>query len=145
MTNKNKDSPSKMHLATEVSSTTNHQVSSLDTKTVSNNNNNGNGSQNKNDSNKNGNNTTNNNGFPTVQELADRTIDALLAEHPGELIRTGSPHIVNIDKCIFSFSCRKKKYTNKFVIPKRFAQHYQRIGDRIKRFPLHFESLHLVK
>lgn len=78
-----------MHLATEVSSTTNHQPPSMDTKTTSNNST-GNG-QNKNDTNnKNG----NNNGFPTIQELADRTIDALLAEHPGELVRTGCPHIV---------------------------------------------------
>lgn len=101
-----------MHLATEVTSTTNHQVSSLDTKTASNNNNNGNGSQNKNDSTKNGN---NNNGIPSVQELADRTIDALLSEHPGELVRTGSPHIVNIQYSInkytyiFHFAVGQKK------------------------------------
>lgn len=107
-----------MHLATEVTSTTNHQVSSLDTKTASNNNNNGNGSQNKNDSNnkngKNNNNyTVNNNGISSVQELADRTIDALLAEHPGELMRTGSPHIVNIqliNTFIFIFLCENKNY-----------------------------------
>lgn len=99
-----------MHLATEVTSTTNHQVSSLDTKTPSNNNNNGNGSQNKNDSNKNGNNTTNNNGISSIQELADRTIDALLAEHPGELVRTGSPHIVNIQLFFFIFLSEKLKW-----------------------------------
>ncbi|XP_052121600.1 runt-related transcription factor 1-like [Frankliniella occidentalis] len=26
--------------------------------------------------------------------LAERTLDGLLAEHPGELVRTGSPHVV---------------------------------------------------
>lgn len=46
--------------------------------------------QNKTDSTK-----TNNNGFLSAQELAERTIDSLLAEHPGELVRTGSPHIVS--------------------------------------------------
>lgn len=30
----------------------------------------------------------------TAENLAERTIDSLIAEHPGELIRTGSPHIV---------------------------------------------------
>lgn len=77
-----------MHLATEVTSTTNHQLStssSMDTKNSTNENNN----QTKTDSAK-----ANNNGFLTAQELAERTIDSLLAEHPGELVRTGSPHIV---------------------------------------------------
>lgn len=57
----------------------------MDTKSSTNENNN----QTKADSAK-----TNNNGFLTAQELAERTIDSLLAEHPGELVRTGSPHIV---------------------------------------------------
>ncbi|XP_014227448.1 mucin-19-like [Trichogramma pretiosum] len=30
----------------------------------------------------------------TADLLAERTLDGLLAEHPGELIRTGSPHVV---------------------------------------------------
>lgn len=30
----------------------------------------------------------------TAENLAERTIDSLIAEHPGELTRTGSPHIV---------------------------------------------------
>lgn len=75
-----------MHLSTEVTSTTNHQMSSMDMKNSSNSDSN---NQNKTDSTK-----TNNNGFLTAQELAERTIDSLLAEHPGELVRTGSPHIV---------------------------------------------------
>lgn len=74
-----------MHLATEVTSTTNHQMSSMNTKNASNDTTN----QTKNDSSK-----SNNNGYLTAQELAERTIDSLLAEHPGELVRTGSPHIV---------------------------------------------------
>lgn len=75
-----------MHLSTEVTSTTNHQASSIDMKNSSNSDSN---NQNKSDATK-----TNNNGFLTAQELAERTIDSLLAEHPGELVRTGSPHIV---------------------------------------------------
>lgn len=30
----------------------------------------------------------------TAENLAERTIDSLISEHPGELTRTGSPHIV---------------------------------------------------
>jgi len=30
----------------------------------------------------------------TADLLAERTLDGLLAEHPGELVRTGSPHVV---------------------------------------------------
>ncbi|XP_055524045.1 segmentation protein Runt isoform X1 [Wyeomyia smithii] len=30
----------------------------------------------------------------TAESLAERTIDGLLADHPGELVRTGSPHVV---------------------------------------------------
>ncbi|CAH0388399.1 unnamed protein product [Bemisia tabaci] len=30
----------------------------------------------------------------TADILAERTLDGLLAEHPGELVRTGSPHVV---------------------------------------------------
>lgn len=75
-----------MHLATEVSSTTNHQTPLMDTKSS---NNNKNSDQTKNDTAKNA-----NGGFLTAQEFAERTIDGLLAEHPGELVRTGSPHIV---------------------------------------------------
>ena len=33
-------------------------------------------------------------GTLTAEMLADRTLDGILAEHPGELVRTGSPHVV---------------------------------------------------
>lgn len=33
-------------------------------------------------------------GFLSAETLAERTLDGLLAEHPGELVRTGSPHVV---------------------------------------------------
>lgn len=86
-----------MHLATEVSSTTNFQ-SSIDsvpvmnsTKTSSNHTN-GN-AHNNNNTNNNSNN--NNNNVLTAETLAERTLESLLAEHPGELTRTGSPHIVS--------------------------------------------------
>lgn len=32
----------------------------------------------------------------TAENFAERTIDGLLAEHPGELVRTGCPHVVRI-------------------------------------------------
>lgn len=68
-----------MHLASEVSSTTNQP--SMDGMT---------------NNNKNITNNNNNSGILTAETLAERTLDGLLAEHPGELIRTGSPHIVII-------------------------------------------------
>jgi len=33
-------------------------------------------------------------GFLKADALAERTLDTLLAEHPGELVRTGCPHVV---------------------------------------------------
>lgn len=69
-----------MHLASEVSSTTNQP--SMDGMTNNNNNN--------------ITNNNNNSGILTAETLAERTLDGLLAEHPGELVRTGSPHIVII-------------------------------------------------
>lgn len=65
-----------MHLASEVSSTTN--PGQLD--------NNTNG-QNK---------ISNSMGPLTAENLAERTLDGLMADHPGELVRTGSPHIVSM-------------------------------------------------
>lgn len=88
-TSENPQKNIKMHLATEVTSTTNHQIQSMDTKSTKNNNNDNNQNS-KSDTTK-----SSNNGFLTAQELAERTIDNLLAEHPGELMRTGSPHIVS--------------------------------------------------
>lgn len=67
-----------MHLASEVSSTTNPTMDSVNRNT-----------------------TTNESPKESVQQpltaetLAERTIDSLMAEHPNELVRTGSPHIVS--------------------------------------------------
>ncbi|XP_044739046.1 runt-related transcription factor 1 [Chrysoperla carnea] len=36
----------------------------------------------------------NNSTYITAEMLAERTLDSLLAEHPGELVRTGCPHVV---------------------------------------------------
>lgn len=40
------------------------------------------------------------NGLPsqplTAELLAERTLEGLLADHPGELVKTGSPHVVSI-------------------------------------------------
>lgn len=30
----------------------------------------------------------------TAELLAERTLEGLLADHPGELVKTGSPHVV---------------------------------------------------
>lgn len=81
-----------MHIASEVSSTTSQPPS------------NGSGMTNNNSSNHNNNNNisknnkkeTTNSGLLTAETLAERTLDGLLADHPGELVRTGSPHIVSI-------------------------------------------------
>lgn len=78
-----------MHIASEVSSTTNQP--SMDGSRMNNNNNNSKtNNSSKNDS--------SNIGTLTAETLAERTLDGLLAEHPGELVRTGSPHIVNVEK-----------------------------------------------
>ncbi|XP_017774113.1 PREDICTED: runt-related transcription factor 1-like [Nicrophorus vespilloides] len=63
-----------MHLASEVTSTTGHYDR---TTTAASNNSGGYGG-----------------GTLTAEMLAERTLDGLLAEHPGELVRTGSPHVV---------------------------------------------------
>lgn len=76
-----------MHLASEVSSTTN----SVQEK---NNNNNTSTTPTTNGS------SGGTNAPLTAETLAERTIDSLLAEHPGELVKTGSPHVVNLH---FSF------------------------------------------
>ncbi|CAD7091552.1 unnamed protein product [Hermetia illucens] len=71
-----------MHIASEVSSTTNqvpHEGTASSTNSSANNNN-----------------TNGGDSVPylTAENLAERTIDSLLADHPGELVRTGSPHVV---------------------------------------------------
>lgn len=81
-----------MHLATEVSSTTNHQMTVDSNSSVSKSTNNSNNNNNQNNNNTNANNAANS---PlTAENLAERAIESLLAEHPGELVRTGSPHVV---------------------------------------------------
>lgn len=77
-----------MHLASEVSSTTpsNQENSSSSQRNGGNSTSNGNSSS-----------------APqplTAETLAERTIDSLMAEHPGELVRTGSPHIVSCFLCV---------------------------------------------
>lgn len=80
----------KMHIASEVTSTT----------TAPSEQNGSSGTQNQRNSSTNstnGGSATANSGREsplTAENLAERTIDSLIAEHPGELTRTGSPHIV---------------------------------------------------
>ncbi|XP_075158412.1 RUNX family transcription factor Runt related B [Haematobia irritans] len=85
-----------MHITSEVSSTTTSTNSSKK----------GSRSASNNENNNNNSNTTNNNNgsttkkpvdtspYLTPENLIERTVDVLLAEHPGELVKTGSPHIV---------------------------------------------------
>ncbi|XP_012158329.1 uncharacterized protein LOC101450900 [Ceratitis capitata] len=106
-----------MHISSEVSSTTNHQqppssssggVSAKRSAHANNNNNNNNNSSSNNSNNNiSANNNNNNNSgnsnskkpvdtspYLTPENLLERTVDVLLAEHPGELVKTGSPHVV---------------------------------------------------
>lgn len=39
----------------------------------------------------------------TAELLAERTLEGLLADHPGELVKTGSPHVVRIFKMSVDF------------------------------------------
>lgn len=98
-----------MHLASEVSSTTNHHQNSLEStptmitrqqqsskkSSKNNSSNNNNNSSSGNTSSRKENDVKTIGGMLTAESLAERTIDGLLAEHPGELVRTGSPHIVS--------------------------------------------------
>lgn len=97
-----------MHLASEVSSTTSHHQPSLETTPSPMVTRQHHSSSKKSSKNSTSNNTHSNassrkdndvktiGGMLTAESLAERTIDGLLAEHPGELVRTGSPHIVSL-------------------------------------------------
>ncbi len=76
-----------MHLASEVTSTSGNQENSV-------------GNQ-RNGSTSNGSVSDVSNQPLTAESLAERTIDSLMAEHPGELVRTGSPHIVSVAFLIY--------------------------------------------
>lgn len=39
----------------------------------------------------------------TAENLAERTLEGLMAEHPGELVRTGCPHVVSDFLLIFFY------------------------------------------
>ena len=86
------ESQRKMHLAaSEVSSTTNPITMETNNNSVNNDSNNNKESSGS---------ANNNNGSKglqplTAESLAERTIEGLMAEHPGELVRTGSPHVVS--------------------------------------------------
>lgn len=100
-----------MHLATEVSSTTQMNMDTCGSNaSKSTNTNNNSASSSSGNSNNNGGNS----GLLTAETLAERTIDGLLAEHPGELVRTGCPHVVNIARFFFfSFSSHKNRLINR--------------------------------
>lgn len=79
-----------MHIASEVTSTTTAPTEQNGSSGV-------NSQRNSSASSTNGGTATTNSGREsplTAENLAERTIDSLIAEHPGELTRTGSPHIV---------------------------------------------------
>lgn len=85
-----------MHIALEVTSTTAATANPSDQQPVKNSE--SSGAQNNNSvksSSTNGGSSSNPRDSPlTAENLAERTIDSLISEHPGELTRTGSPHIV---------------------------------------------------
>lgn len=84
-------SPRKMHILSEVSSTTNSGGSGGGGETMHSRGNGGGKSSSQNNS------KSNSNALAplTAENFAERTIDGLLAEHPGELVRTGCPHVVS--------------------------------------------------
>ncbi|XP_064555894.1 uncharacterized protein RunxB [Drosophila montana] len=59
-----------------------------------NNNNNSNNSNNNNSNSSSKNKPVDTSPYLTPENLIERTVDVLLAEHPGELVKTGSPHVV---------------------------------------------------
>lgn len=40
----------------------------------------------------------------TAELLAERTLEGLLADHPGELVKTGSPHVVRFSQKYSSYT-----------------------------------------
>jgi hypothetical protein len=96
----------KMHLASEVSSTTNPSGGAIDN----------NGSNKSNNSGSHNNTNNNNSMLPlTAETLAERTLEGLMAEHPGELVRTGSPHVVST--FLNEPNQMNQKYEKKIVLP----------------------------
>ncbi|KAG5683966.1 hypothetical protein PVAND_013221 [Polypedilum vanderplanki] len=96
-----------MHIASEVTSTTappseqsvKNNVESANSNTTTTTNSGANNQRNSSSTPQQQNTTTNGGSIGrdsplTAENLAERTIDSLIAEHPGELTRTGSPHIV---------------------------------------------------
>lgn len=117
-----------MHLATEVTSTTNLQVATESTPVMHSNkssSNHTNGSANSANNNNNNHTNSNNSNLLTAENLAERTLEGLLAEHPGELTRTGSPHIVSEANSLANYS-RKKNSQNanksKTISTKQFVK-----------------------
>ncbi|XP_055847007.1 segmentation protein Runt [Episyrphus balteatus] len=89
-----------MHISSEVSSTTSQtqQDGSRPSRSSANNNNNNNSnsisSRNNNNNSASSKKPVDNSPYLTPENLIERTVDGLLAEHPGELVKTGSPHVV---------------------------------------------------
>lgn len=97
-----------MHITSEVSSTTTNSTNSSkkahhsSRSTTNNENNNSSNTTNNNNNNSSNGSASGANKKPvdtspylTPENLIERTVDVLLAEHPGELVKTGSPHIVS--------------------------------------------------
>lgn len=84
-----------MHIASEVSSTTTAAATPSDQQSKNSENSGASNQSNHSKNSTNGGSSSNPRDSPlTAENLAERTIDSLIAEHPGELTRTGSPHIV---------------------------------------------------
>ncbi|KAH8238277.1 hypothetical protein KR032_002277 [Drosophila birchii] len=85
----------------ESSSSSSNNSNNNNNNTTNSNNNNNNSTTINNNNNTNNNNNNNVKTKPvdtspylTPENLIERTVDVLLAEHPGELVKTGSPHVV---------------------------------------------------
>lgn len=77
--------------------------------------------------------------YLTPSNFIERTVDVLLAEHPGELVKTGSPHIVSIvNKSLSALNHSINKLYNwkNWILHSlfRFVQLYLPIGVLIRPY-----------
>lgn len=160
-----------MHLASEVSSTTTPQTGDTgalihnsgghgDSVKVTSHKSKANSSNSSGNTNSNNGNTNSNSGAVTAESIVDRTIDALLAEHPGELVRTGCPHVVGVHSlffCLLIFVLVSfifinisnpvaviSEFNELHLLIRRCALCYQHIGDQIKHYRWHSKWWHWV-
>lgn len=79
----------------------------------------------------------------TAENFAERTIDGLLAEHPGELVRTGCPHVVGLGTWVGFVNFNRRDHN--FHLPTRSARCFRNTGGRTKHYQSPSKSSPLVK